>query len=89
VILVDIAAVLTLGAAGIAGAWLMRRRTTLAVKNLYLAAVIAVSAAAAAAAARWWAGVVVLVAGCSPLLAGAIAARRWRLTDLGAGEELR
>jgi hypothetical protein len=89
VIVGDLAAVLALGGIGVVGAWLLRRRTTLAVKNLYLAAAAAITAAAAAAATRLWTALIVLVPIGSPFLAGAIAGRRWRLTDLGAGEELR
>jgi hypothetical protein len=84
-----LAAVLLLGTGGIAVAWFMRRRTTLGVKNLYLFAALTVAATAGAGAVRWWPGLMVLVAISSPLLAGALVGRRWRLTDLGAGEELR
>jgi hypothetical protein len=89
VIVAASAVALALGAAGVGVAWLVRRRTTLAVKNLYLAAVFPLAAAAAAAATRSWSALIVLLPACAPLLAGAAAGRRWRLADLGAGEELR
>jgi TraM recognition site of TraD and TraG/Type IV secretion-system coupling protein DNA-binding domain len=88
-VLVDVAAVLACGAGGIAGAWLMRRRTTLAVKNLYVAAALAALVCGGAGLASWWPALMALLPVSAALLAGSIVGRRWRLSDLGAGEELR
>ena len=58
-------------------------------KNLYLAAALIGSAFAVSVAVRAWPAVLVLAPACAPALAGALSGRRWRLADLGAGEELR
>src|SRR5450755_2365086 len=89
VVLLDLALVLALGALGVLGAWLLRRRSTLSVKNLYLAAGLAGLALVVSVAVRAWSAVLVLAPTCAPALAGASSGRRWRLVDLGAGEELR
>src|SRR5450631_4949220 len=89
VVLLDLALVIALGALGALGAWLLRRRTTLSVKNLYLAAALAGLALVVSLAARAWSAVLVLAPVAAPALAGALSGRRWRLADLGAGEELR
>lgn len=74
--LVDVALILSFGTLGVLGAWLIRRRSSLSIRNLYAAAVLGLLGFAVAAAARWWLGVMLL-------------GRRWRLQDLGAGDELR
>ena len=89
VVLLDLALVIALGALGALGAWLLRRRSTLSVKNLYLAAALTGLAFAVSLAARAWPVVLVLAPIAAPMLAGALSGRRWRLADLGAGEELR
>ncbi|MGO9903930.1 MAG: type IV secretion system DNA-binding domain-containing protein, partial [Solirubrobacteraceae bacterium] len=89
VVLIDLALTLVTGVAGAGGAWWMRRRTTLCAQNLYLAAAAATVLLLLCMAVRWWLGVLVLLPLAAPALAGAAAGRRWRLSDLGAGEELR
>jgi hypothetical protein len=74
---------------GVAGAWLLRARTTVSVKNLDLAAAAAVLVCAVAVIVRWWDGLLVLGPVAGAPVAGALWGRRWRLSDLGAGEELR
>jgi hypothetical protein len=78
-----------LAAAGAAGAWLLRARTTLSVKNLYLAGAGMAAVCAVAVAARWWQALLVLAPVAAAPVSGALVGRRWRLSDLGAGEELR
>ena len=88
-VLLDLAIVLALGVLGMLGAWLLRRHSTLSVKNLYVVAVLVGSALAVSVAARAWSAVLILAPLGAPALAGAASGRRWRLADLGAGEELR
>jgi hypothetical protein len=85
----SLAAFWVAAAVGAAGAWLLRRRTTLSVRNLYLAAAAAALVCAAAVAARWWSTLLALAPLAAAPITGALLGRRWRLTDLGAGEELR
>jgi hypothetical protein len=89
VVLIDLAVTLVAGVAGVGGAWWMRRRTTLSSRNLYLAATVAVLLLSACVAGEWWSAVLVAMPVSAPAIAGALVARRWRLSDLGAGEELR
>jgi hypothetical protein len=76
-------------ALGALGAWLMRRRTTLSVRNLYLGAASAAVVCAAIVLLKWWDGLLVAAPLAAAPIAGTLAGRRWRLADLGAGEELR
>jgi len=85
----SLAAFWVCAAAGAAGAWLLRRRTTLSIRNLYLAAAASALVCAVAVVARWWNALLVLAPLAAAPLTGALLGRRWRLTDLGAGEELR
>jgi len=89
VVLVDVALVLSFGTLGVVGAWLIRRRSSLSIRNLYAVAVLGLLGFAVAAAARWWLGVMLLGPIAAPAVAGALVGRRWRLQDLGAGDELR
>jgi hypothetical protein len=89
VVLLDVGLVLGLGVLGVLGAWLLRRRTTLSVKNVYLVAALLGFAFGASVAARAWSAALVLAPLAALALAGAFSGRRWRLADLGAGEELR
>lgn len=77
------------GAIGAGVAWLIRRRTTLTIRNLYLLALLLAALFGIAAALEVLPVLFVL----GPLLIFAASAsltgRRWRLSDLGAGEELR
>src|SRR5579875_1763669 len=76
-------------ALGTFAAWLMRRRTTLSIRNLYLAAAASALACASIVLLRWWDGLLVAAPLAAGPIAGTLAGRRWRLADLGAGEELR
>jgi hypothetical protein len=76
-------------AAGATGAWLMRRRTSLSIKNLYLAAGITTAACGGVAFARAWDDLLVVAPLTAAPATGALIGRRWRLSDLGAGDELR
>jgi len=87
--LVDVALVWVLGGLGVLSAWLLRRYTCLSVRNLYVIAACGLLAFGGAVMARWWTGVMVLAPACAPAIAGAVVGRRWRLQDLGAGDELR
>lgn len=80
---------LVTGGAGVMCAWWLRRRTTTSVRNLYILAIALLALAAAAVAADLWALLVVLVPALVFATAGSLVGRRWRLSDLGAGEDLR
>jgi hypothetical protein len=83
------AAALAAAGAGVLLAWWLRRYTTLSIRNLYLTAIIAITLDAWAISARASSALLVLVpVSCSTLAASAVG-RRWRLSDQGAGEELR
>ena len=77
------------GALGMLLAFWLRRRTMVSIRNLYLAAAIAIGIDIAAlyerAAFAFW----VMVPVTSLAVAASAIGRRWRLSDLGAGEELR
>jgi hypothetical protein len=86
---VSLASFWIFAALGATGAWLVRRRTTLSIRNFYLVAALAAIGCAGAVVARWW-DVLLLIAPLSAAPAtAAMLGRRWRLADLGAGEELR
>lgn len=85
----SLAAIWVCAAAGVAGAWIMRRRTSLSVRNLYLAAVLGAALCGGAVLAHAWGALLILLPLASGPAAGAVAGRRWRLSDLGAGDELR
>ena len=89
VVVLDLALSLLLGCSGVGAAWLLRRRSSLSIRNLYPLAVLAIAALATAVASGWWAAVIVLVPVSAPVFAGAGIGWRWRSADLGAGEELR
>jgi hypothetical protein len=83
------AVVLAAAGAGMLLAWWLRRYTTLSIRNLYLAALLASALDAWALSARAVDALVVLAPVTSFTLAASAIGRRWRLSDLGAGEELR
>lgn len=87
--LVDVAAVLLLGALGALCAWTMRRYSTFSARNLYAPAAAATAALAVAVSLHAWAAAMIVAPICAFLLSGASYGRRLRLADLGAGEELR
>jgi hypothetical protein len=86
---IELGAALIAGVLGAGVAWWVRRRTTLSIRNLYVAALLLLATFAVALAARWWAALLIV----GPLVVFAASASlvgwRWRLSDLGAGEELR
>ncbi len=88
-VIIDIAGILICGALGTLCAWIMRRYSTLSACNAYPPAALCAGALAVGVSLRAWP--VVLIAGpaCSFALSTALCGRRWRLADLGAGEELR
>jgi hypothetical protein len=86
---VGLGAALIAGVLGAGVAWWMRRRTTLSIRNLYVAALLLLAAFAAVLAARWWAALLILGPLAVFAASASLVGRRWRLSDLGAGEELR
>ena len=89
VVVLDLALSLLLGCSGIGGAWLLRRHTSLSIRNLYPFAVLGDRGRRDSRRERVVGGVLVLVPVSAPVLAGAAVGWRWRTADLGAGEELR
>jgi TraM recognition site of TraD and TraG len=88
-ILIDIALTFLCAVAGAGGAWLLRRRSSLSIRNLYPVAAVAFALIVAVIAVRSWTAMMVLVPCAAPWVAAAVVGRRWRVADLGAGEELR
>ena len=88
-LLVDVCAILTLGALGVLCAWTIRRSSTLSARNFYAPGAISVAALAAALAVHAWTIAIVLAPPAAFCVCGALYGRRLRLADLGAGEELR
>jgi hypothetical protein len=89
VVLSDLVLTVILATGGVALAWALRRRSTLSVRNLYLPAAVAGMLVTTVLAVHWWTGTLILLPLGAPWIAGASVGRRWRLVDLGAGEELR
>jgi hypothetical protein len=83
------AAVLAAGAGGVALAWWLRRHTMISVRNLYLAALATVALDVLIVSVHAWIALAVTVPLSALSVAGSAVGRRWRLSDLGAGEELR
>jgi hypothetical protein len=86
---IGLALILVLGAVGVGGAWWLRRRSSLSIRNLYAPAALGVVLVGLSVAVRWWPGVLALTALAAPWVGAVAVGRRWRLADLGAGEELR
>ena len=76
-------------ALGAGAAWLLRTRTTLSARNVYLLGGAASLLCGLTILAQRWDALLVLAPLAAGPTAGALFARRWRLADLGAGEELR
>jgi hypothetical protein len=85
----DMALTLLLGMGGVAGAWLLRRYSTISVRNLYGPAIAATAVFVLAVVTRSWIVVFVAMPLASAAVTGAAVGRRWRISDLGAGGELR
>ena len=88
-LIIDLAATFCLAAGGVAGVWVMRKRSTLSILNLYLPAAIGAVMIVLCSVLQSWEALMVALPLTAPWIAAAIAGRRWRLVDLGAGEELR
>jgi hypothetical protein len=76
-------------ALGVGAAWLLRTRTTLSARNVYLLGGAASLLCGLTILAQRWDALLILAPLAAGPTAGALFARRWRLADLGAGEELR
>ena len=88
-VLVDVAAVIVAGTLGAVCAWTLRRYSTLSVRNTYPPAIVSAGALSLAVWLKAWPLVIVTAPATSFCLSAALCGRRWRLADLGAGEELR
>jgi hypothetical protein len=88
-LLIDVSAILALGALGVLCAWTMRRYSTLSARNLYPPAAATTVALGAVLAVHAWTLATALAPPAAFLVAAAVYGRRLRLADLGAGEELR
>ena len=88
-LLADVCATLGLGALGVLFAWVMRRYSMLSARNLYAPAVAGAAALTAVFLMHAWTVAMVLAPPCAFSACAAVYARRLRLADLGAGEELR
>jgi len=76
-------------AAGVLLAWWLRRRTMVSIRNVYLLAAAAIGVDVALLYEHVAIALRVMVPLTAFTIAAAAIGRRWRLSDLGAGEELR
>src|ERR1039458_10291494 len=88
-VLLALAATVLLAIAGAAGAWVLRRHTMVSVRNAYLAAAVTVLICAICAGAQAWGALLLTIPLAAAPVPGALVGRRLRLSDLGAGEDLR
>lgn len=88
-VLIDVSAILALGALGAVCAWTMRRYSTLSARNTYPLAAVLAAVLAAGLAMHAWTPALVLGPPTAFFVSAALCGRRLRLADLGAGEELR
>ena len=88
-VLFDLALTFCLAGGGVFVAWVARRRSSLSARNFYAPAGLAVGSVLIFITAQAWAGLMVIVPLGAPWIAAALVGRRWRLVDLGAGEDLR
>jgi energy-coupling factor transporter ATP-binding protein EcfA2 len=86
---IDSLATLVMAGGGLIGAWWLRRSSRLSIRNLYLPALLLSAGTLIALAVRDWTVAAVLAPLTASVLAASVTGRRWRLADLGAGEELR
>ncbi len=89
IVAIDLALTLVLSCGGWVGAWLLRHRSSLSARNLYLPATASSLLLSIALAVHVWALALVLLPLTAPWVTGAVMGARWRSGDLGAGEELR
>jgi hypothetical protein len=71
-VLASVGAVFVLGAAGVGGVWVMRRRSMLSVRNLYLVAVAAIAGCVGLVAAGFWTGLLVFAPVAAAPISGAL-----------------
>ncbi|MGH3263818.1 MAG: type IV secretory system conjugative DNA transfer family protein [Trebonia sp.] len=88
-LLIDLSAILAMGALGLLCAWAMRRYSTLSARNLYGPAAAGALGLAVTLLTHAWTTALILAPPCALIACAAVHGRRLRLADLGAGEELR
>ena len=84
-----VAAAILAAAAGVTFAWWLRRRTMISIRNAYLATGLTLALDIVVVITQAMVLLLVLVPVTSFTIAASALGRRWRLSDLGAGEELR
>ena len=84
-----VAAAILAAAAGVTFAWWLRRRTMISIRNAYLATGLTLALDVIVTVTQATVLLLVLVPVTSFTIAASALGRRWRLSDLGAGEELR